>query len=100
MWLTVSFMFERRGSGTIQRFATTVGEAGRYCRGRNVPRSERGGSSSRGARTGRVMRRVGFKPSYGLRGFVFGALAAGTALTFSSAPVDARYHRYYVRHTG
>jgi D-alanyl-D-alanine carboxypeptidase len=46
------------------------------------------------------MRRVGFKPSYGLRGFVFGALAAGTALTFSSAPVDARYHRYYVRHTG
>jgi D-alanyl-D-alanine carboxypeptidase len=27
-------------------------------------------------------------------------VAAGTALTFFSAPADARYHRYYVRHTG
>ncbi len=46
------------------------------------------------------MRRVASKPSNRLRGFVFGTVAAGTALTLSCAPVDARYHRYYVRHTG
>jgi D-alanyl-D-alanine carboxypeptidase len=41
------------------------------------------------------MRRVRSEPSYGLRGFVFGAAVVGTAITFSTAPVDARYHRYY-----
>jgi len=30
---------------------------------------------------------------------VFGAVAVGTVLAFTSAPVDARYHRYYARHT-
>ena len=41
------------------------------------------------------MRRVRSEPSYGLRGFVVGAAIVGTAITFSTAPVDARYHRYY-----
>ena len=41
------------------------------------------------------MRRVRSEPSYGLREFVFGAAVIGTAITFSTAPVDARYHRYY-----
>ena len=41
------------------------------------------------------MRRVRSEPSYGLRGFVFGAAVVGTAITLSTAPVDARYHRYY-----
>jgi D-alanyl-D-alanine carboxypeptidase len=41
------------------------------------------------------MRRVRSEPSYGLRGFVFGAAVIGTAITCSTAPVDARYHRYY-----
>jgi len=41
------------------------------------------------------MRRVRSEPSYGLRGFVFGAAVIGTAITFSTAPVDARYHRHY-----
>jgi len=45
------------------------------------------------------MRRVRSEPSYGLREFVFGAAVIGTAITFSTAPVDARYHRYYTRHT-
>ena len=30
---------------------------------------------------------------------MFGAVAVGTVLAFTSAPVDARYHRYYARHT-
>jgi D-alanyl-D-alanine carboxypeptidase len=30
---------------------------------------------------------------------VLGAAAVGTVLAVSSAPVDARYHRYYARHT-
>jgi D-alanyl-D-alanine carboxypeptidase len=41
------------------------------------------------------MRRVRSEPSNGLRGFVFGAAVVGTAVTLSTAPVDARYHRYY-----
>jgi D-alanyl-D-alanine carboxypeptidase len=41
------------------------------------------------------MRRVRSEPSYGLREFVFGAAVIGTAITFSTAPVEARYHRYY-----
>jgi D-alanyl-D-alanine carboxypeptidase len=45
------------------------------------------------------MRRVASEPSYRLREFVFGAVAVGTVLAVSSAPVDARYHRYYARHT-
>src|SRR5580693_5760218 len=45
------------------------------------------------------MRRVASEPSHRLRGFVFGAVAVGTVLAFTSAPVDARYHRYYARHT-
>jgi D-alanyl-D-alanine carboxypeptidase len=40
------------------------------------------------------MRRVRSEP-YGLREFVFGAAVIGTAITFSTAPVEARYHRYY-----
>ena len=44
------------------------------------------------------MRRVPSEPSYGLRGFVFGAAAIGTAITFSTTPVDARYHRYQARY--
>jgi D-alanyl-D-alanine carboxypeptidase len=45
------------------------------------------------------MRRVRSEPSYGLRGFVFGAVAVGTAITSSTAPVEARYHRYYGHYT-
>ncbi|MGO9631139.1 MAG: serine hydrolase [Xanthobacteraceae bacterium] len=41
------------------------------------------------------MRRVRSEPSYGLRGFVFGAAAVGAAFVLSSAPAEARYHRYY-----
>jgi D-alanyl-D-alanine carboxypeptidase len=41
------------------------------------------------------MRRVRSEPSSGLRGFVFGVAVVGTAITFSTAPADARYHRYY-----
>jgi D-alanyl-D-alanine carboxypeptidase len=44
------------------------------------------------------MRRLPSEPSYGLRGFVFGAAAVGTAITFSTTPVDARYHRYQARY--
>jgi D-alanyl-D-alanine carboxypeptidase len=44
------------------------------------------------------MCRVRSEPSYGLRGFVLGAVAIGTAITFSTAPVEARYHRYYGHH--
>jgi D-alanyl-D-alanine carboxypeptidase len=44
------------------------------------------------------MRRVPSEPSYGLRRFVFGAAAIGTAVTFSTTPVDARYHRYQARY--
>jgi D-alanyl-D-alanine carboxypeptidase len=43
------------------------------------------------------MRRLPSEPSYGLRGFVFGAAAVGTAVTLSTTPVDARYQRYHAR---
>jgi D-alanyl-D-alanine carboxypeptidase len=54
--------------------------------------------SSWASGTGWVMRRLPSEPSYGLRVFVLGAAAVGTAITFSTTPVDARYHRYQARY--
>src|SRR5215831_18615729 len=75
-----------------------AGRAGRYHRGTQSSQEQTGWAppgAPWASGTGWVMRRVRSEPSYGLRGFVFGAAVVGTAITFSTAPVDAHYHRYY-----